>query len=122
MPPKEMNDEACQWIPYDHICRGSNWIARTGTGPAPDAKPETEVRTFYLNNVVQGDQAGNEILNALRVSLDSHDSFFLDNYLEAIVLAAFGASRRTPRNFNFETVLTFVPAPSSYLHLVHRSS
>jgi hypothetical protein len=90
--------------------------------PAPGAKPETEVRTFYLNNVVQGDQAGNEILNALRVSLDSHDSFFLDNYLEAIVLAAFGASRRTPRNFNFEIVLTFFPAPSSYQHLKHRSS
>src|ERR1035441_7262684 len=45
--------------------------------PAPGAKPETEVRTFYLNNVVQGDQAGQDIQNALRTSLDSHDSVYL---------------------------------------------
>jgi hypothetical protein len=57
--------------------------------PAPGAKPETEVRTFYLNNVIQGDQAGNEILNAIRNGLDdSHVSVYLDNYDEAIVVRA----------------------------------
>src|ERR1035441_8467637 len=57
--------------------------------PAPGAKPETEVRTFYLNNVVQGDQAGNEIANAVRMSLhDSNNNTYLDSYLEAIVVRA----------------------------------
>jgi hypothetical protein len=56
--------------------------------PAPGAKPETEVRTFYLNNVVQGDQAGQDIQNALRNSLDSHDSVYLDYNLEALVVRA----------------------------------
>src|ERR1035441_2159243 len=56
--------------------------------PAPGAKHETEVRTFYLNNVVQGDQAGQDIQNALRNSLDSHDSVYLDYNLEALVVRA----------------------------------
>ena len=35
---------------------------------AAPAKPEMQVRTFYLNNTVQGSDDGREILNALRAS------------------------------------------------------
>jgi hypothetical protein len=56
--------------------------------PAADTKPQTEVRTFYLNNVVQGENGGNDIQNALRTSLDSHDSVYLDYNLDALVIRA----------------------------------
>lgn len=65
-----------------------NGLPALAQPPAPGAKPETEVRTFYLNNVVDGDDAGHEIQNALRNSLDSHDSIYLDYNLEAFVVRA----------------------------------
>jgi hypothetical protein len=54
--------------------------------PTPDAT--TTVRTFYLNNTVQGTDDAHEILNALRTTMKSHDTVYLDDNQSAIVVRA----------------------------------
>jgi hypothetical protein len=67
------------------VFSGSLAWAQTAAAPA---KPETEVRTFYLNNATLGSDEGHDLMNALRSVIDSHDIVYLNSTQNAIIVRA----------------------------------